>query len=176
MKYQQSFKGYSKTQVIPKIFKIKSVKSLLKTKLIGISKKSDSILRHLPGPSFLHPPQYETVAYWVNVKWNKGTWSLFSIKKQTVGYLLKKKAHLWLLTLQWPLERQKVPSACTEESIQTVFKLAEHWKQENRGMCAGEDTSYSVQLCLSCTISRSRKAVWYTQGYPSVGLLILISF
>lgn len=28
MKCQQSFKGYSKTQVIPKIFKIKSVKSL----------------------------------------------------------------------------------------------------------------------------------------------------
>lgn len=124
MKCQQSFKGYFKTQVIPKIFKIKSVKSLLKTKLIGISKKSDSILRHLPGPPFLHPPQYETVARWVNVKWNKGTWSLFSIKKQTVGYLLKKKAHLWLLTVQWPLDRQKVPSACTEESIQSLNWLS----------------------------------------------------
>lgn len=49
---------------------------------------------------------------------------LFSIKKQTVGYLLKKKAHLWLLTVQWPLDRQKVPSACTEESIQSLNWLS----------------------------------------------------
>lgn len=82
---------------------------------------------------------------------------------------------MWLSTVQWPLDRQKVLSACTEESAETVFKLADHWKQGELLEYVIERTPFCPALPLAAQSAGPGGCASIPEAHPAIGLLILIS-